>query len=295
MNINMPTAEDLLKAGVHFGHQKKHWHPKMQQFIYSTHQKVHIIDLFKTIEQLKKAAQAAYDVAKKGEKIIFLATKPQSRELVTAEAKRCGALYVTERWIGGTLTNFEEIKKNRDSLLKYQKGLKEGDYKDLTKKERLMIQRKVEKLKKVYEGLVGLKSLPGLIYVVDARRERTAVAEAQKVGVPVIALTDTNTDPSNIDYVIPGNDDAIKSVSLITKVISDAVFAGYKDFGKSGSSKVVVDKSAKKVKNPSKESNVSSKKDGTAKKSSSSSKKNNKDKPTKKSTKAKKSSKKSSK
>ena len=234
MNIKIPTPEELLQAGVHFGHQKKHWHPKMAEFIYTTHQKVHIIDLFKTYEQLEKAAKKAYSVAREGKKIIFVGTKPQSKDLVKEEALRCGALYVTERWIGGTLTNFDEIKRNRDKLVEYKKGLEEGKYKDLTKKERLMIKRKADKLEVAYGGLVGLTSLPGLLFVVDARRERTAVTEAKRLGIPVIALTDTNTDPTGIDYIIVGNDDAIKSVSIITKVIADAVLQGYKDFGSKG-------------------------------------------------------------
>ena len=237
--MTIPTPEEMLKAGVHFGHQKKHWHPGMKMFIHSTYSNVHVLDLFKTEKKLVEAMEFLRSVAAKGQRIIFVGTKPQCKEAIEVAAKESGALYVTERWFGGTLTNFNGIKKNRDKLIELKKKLEERFSEDLTKKERLLISREIEKLEKNYGGLIGLSSLPGAVYIVDARREKTSVSECNKTGVSVVALTDTNTDPSNIDYVIPGNDDAIGSIFLITKVIAEAVLEGYKVFGTDSSGETV--------------------------------------------------------
>lgn len=226
MKTKVPTAEEMLAAGVHYGHKSRHWHPKMKKYIHSSHENVHIIDLYKTQQKLQEAMEFLVDTAKSGKRVIFIGTKDQCRETVEIEAKNSGALFVTERWFGGTLTNFEQIKKNRDELVALKKQMEEYGFKDSTKKERLLISRKIEKLEKMHGGLVGLNSMPGAIVVIDARREKTAVREANDTNVPVIALVDTNTDPSGVDYIIPSNDDAIKSTALIIRVLAEAVSEG---------------------------------------------------------------------
>lgn len=226
MKTKVPTAEEMLSAGVHYGHKSRHWHPKMKKYIHSSHDNVHIIDLYKTQDKLKEAMEFLVDTAKSGKRVIFIGTKDQCRETVEIEAKNSGALFVTERWFGGTLTNFEQIKKNRDELVELKKKMQEDGFKDSTKKERLLVSRKIEKLEKMHGGLVGLNNMPGALVVIDARREKTAVREANATNVPVIALVDTNTDPSGVDYIIPSNDDAIKSTALIIRVLAEAVSEG---------------------------------------------------------------------
>lgn len=228
----LPKIQEMLDAGVHYGHQAKRWHPKMEPYIYTVNKNVHIIDLEKTEELLEKACEFLYEQASKGKVIVFVGTKRQSKALVEKEAKRCGALYVTERWIGGTITNFETIKKNIDKLLDYIKGREEGKFSMYTKKERLMIDREIEKLQVAYGGISSLKKEPEALFVIDPKREKTAVREAKRSGVPVVALIDTNADPTGIDYPIPGNDDAIKSVALVLRTISDAIEEGYREYGK---------------------------------------------------------------
>jgi small subunit ribosomal protein S2 len=226
MKTKVPTAEEMLAAGVHYGHKSRHWHPKMEKYIHTNHNGVHIVDLYKTREALQKAMEVLFETAKLGKRIIFVGTKEQCKQTIETEAKNSGALYITERWFGGTLTNFDEIKRNRDELVTLKKQMEDGGFKDLTKKERLLISRKIEKLEKMHGGLVGLNDTPGAVVVVDARREKTAVSEANKTGVPIIALVDTNTDPSSIDYTIAGNDDAIKSVALVVRALGEAVAEG---------------------------------------------------------------------
>ena len=232
MAYKTPKIDQLLEAGVHFGHQVRRWHPKMEPYIFSVKKNVHIIDLEQTEELLKKACDFLFETAKNGGQIIFVGTKKQAREIIQIEAKRCGALYVTERWIGGTLTNFRVIKKNIDKLLSLKSKRISGELDKYTKKERLLIDREIEKLEKYIGGIVSLKGNPSAVFVVDPRRERTAVNESKSCGVPVVSLIDTNSDPSKVDYVIPGNDDAIKSVALILKTISDAILDGYKEYEK---------------------------------------------------------------
>lgn len=233
----LPKIQEMLDAGVHYGHQAKRWHPKMEPYIYTVNKNVHIIDLEKTEEMLEKACDFLYEQASLGKVIVFVGTKRQSKSIVEKEAQRCGALYVTERWIGGTITNFETIKKNIDKLLDYVKGREEGKFNVYTKKERLMIDREIEKLQISYGGISSLKKAPEVLFVVDPKREKTAVREAKRSNVPVVSLIDTNADPTDTDYPIPGNDDAIKSVALIIRTISDAIEAGYKEFGKADESK----------------------------------------------------------
>jgi small subunit ribosomal protein S2 len=233
----LPKVEELLDSGVHFGHQVRRWHPKMEPYIYSVRKNIHIIDLEQTEQKLKEACDFLFETAKRGEQVIFVGTKKQAREVIELEAKRSGALYVTERWIGGTITNFKIIKKNIEKLLGYLKRKEEGDLDKYTKKERLLIDREIEKMQRNIGGIVGLKGDPGAMFLVDAKREKTALREANRAGVPVVGLVDTNSDPEGIQYVIPGNDDAIKSIAVILKAISHAVEEGYKEFAAKQSEK----------------------------------------------------------
>ena len=229
----VPKIQEMIDAGVHFGHQTKRWHPKMEPYIYTVSKGVHIIDLEKTEEMLRKACDFLYEQASMGKVIVFVGTKKQSKDIIEKEAKRSGALYVNERWVGGTITNFETIKKNIDKLLDYLKNREDDKFSVYTKKERLLIDREIEKLQASYGGISSLKKTPEVLFVVDPKREKTAIREAKRAGVSVVAIVDTNANPEDIDYPIPGNDDAIKSVALIVRAIADAVEEGYKEFGKS--------------------------------------------------------------
>lgn len=228
----LPKIEELLSAGVHFGHQVKRWHPRMEPYIYTVKKNIHIIDLEQTEAMLKVACDFLYETAKHGGQIILVGTKKQARDILEIESKRSGALYVTERWIGGTLTNYKVIKKNIDKLLNFIRRKETGDLERYTKKERLLIDREIEKLQRYVGGIVALRGTPSAIVAIDTRRERTAINEASKYNVPVVALVDTNSDPSGVKYVIPGNDDAIKSVALILKAMADAIEEGYNDYEK---------------------------------------------------------------
>ncbi len=218
-----PEIRELLIAGVHFGHQTQRWNPKMKRYIFTSKNGIYIIDLLKTLQCLKEARQRMYETVAEGESVLFVGTKKQAQEIVSQEAQRCGIFYVVERWLGGTLTNFQTIKKSIDRLLNLEKMSGNGTYDKLLKKEVLRLERKREKLERYLGGIKGMYKLPGLLCVVDAKKERIAVAEANRLGIPVVAIVDTNTDPDPIDYPIPGNDDAIKSIRLITKMIADAV------------------------------------------------------------------------
>lgn len=218
-----PEIRELLIAGVHFGHQTQRWNPKMKRYIFTSKNGIYIIDLLKTLQCLKEARQRMYETVAEGESVLFVGTKKQAQEIVSQEAQRCGIFYVVERWLGGTLTNFQTIKKSIDRLLNLEKMSGNGTYDKLLKKEVLRLERKREKLERYLGGIKGMYKLPRLLYVVDAKKERIAVAEANRLGIPVVAIVDTNTDPDPIDYPIPGNDDAIKSIRLITKMIADAV------------------------------------------------------------------------
>jgi small subunit ribosomal protein S2 len=247
MKIKVPTIEELFDAGVHLGHQVRRWHPNAEPFIYEARDNIHVINLEKTHESLKKAAEFLYETAKKGEQIIFVGTKRQVAELLEKEAEHSKALYVNERWLGGTLTNFHVVKKNIDKLVRMRKKREEGEYEMYTKKEQLLLDREIKKLQSSVGGLVGIKGLPGALVVIDALREKTAVREARRKDIPVVALLDTDTDPTGVDYPIPGNDDAIKSTSLILKTLSNAVEKGYEDFEKSKkASEEKAEKEAKK-------------------------------------------------
>jgi small subunit ribosomal protein S2 len=216
-------VQDLLEAGVHFGHQSSRWNPKMRKYIFAARNGIHIIDLQKTLRALLEAQQAVRDVTLDGDRVLFVCTKRQLRPIVEAEAGRCGGYWVTERWLGGMLTNFSTIKKQIRRLKELDRGLEEGAYEFYTKKEQLLLQRERDKLDKYLGGVKEMARLPGALFVVDARKELIAVKEARKLGIPVIAIADTNADPDMIDYAIPGNDDAIRSVQLIAGAMADAI------------------------------------------------------------------------
>jgi len=225
--MTMPSQQvelgELLDAGVHFGHQTRRWNPKMSPFIFGQRNGIHIIDLRKTVDRLIQACEAVRRVVLRGEKVLFLSTKRQLRQVIEEEATRCGALYVTERWLGGMLTNFQTIRRQIRRMKELERGQEENAYEFYTKKERLLLERERIKLEKYFAGTRDMVRLPGAIFVVDARREVIGVREAYRLGIPVIAIADTNADPSMIDYPIPGNDDAIRSVSLIAGRIADAI------------------------------------------------------------------------
>lgn len=217
--------EDLLQAGVHFGHQTRRWNPKMRRYIFAERGGIYIIDLRKTLRELERAKALIREVVHRGDSVLFVCTKPQLSETVRGEAERCGAFYVTVRWLGGMLTNYQTIKKNIRRLKELERGAEEGAFEFYTKKERLLLDREREKLDRYLSGIKDMSRVPGCLFVVDARRETIAIAEANKLGIPVVAIADTNADPDLLTVPIAGNDDAIRSVSLITKEIADTVEA----------------------------------------------------------------------
>lgn len=217
--------EDLLRAGVHFGHQTRRWNPKMRRYIFAERGGIYIIDLKKTLRELERAKALVREVVHRGDSALFVCTKPQLAEIVRAEAERCGAFYVTERWLGGMLTNFQTIKRNIRRLKELERGVEEGAFEFYTKKEQLLLDREREKLDRYLSGIKNMTRLPGCLFVVDAKKEDIAVAEANKLDIPVIAIADTNADPDLLTVPIAGNDDAIRSVSLITKEMADTVQA----------------------------------------------------------------------
>ncbi len=219
----------LLEAGVHFGHQTRRWNPKMRPFIFTERNGIHIIDIRKTLDRLEKAQQAVREIVLRGERILFVCTKRQLRSIIEEEAVRSGSFYVTERWLGGMLTNFQTIRKQIRRLKELERGQEENAFEFYTKKERLLLERERQKLDKYFAGVKDMTRLPGALYVVDARREMIAVREANRLGIPVIAIADTNADPDLIDYPIPGNDDAIRSVSLITRALADTIEAARRE------------------------------------------------------------------
>jgi len=218
-----PQLQDLLEAGVHFGHQTRRWNPKMRRFIFAERSGIYIIDLQKTLHQLQQAQELLRAVVLKGEGVLFVCTKKQLKAILQAEAERCGSFYVTERWLGGTLTNFQTMKKQIKRLKDLEQGAAEGDFENYTKKEQLLFDRERGKLDKNLSGIKNMNRLPGALFIVDAKKERIAVAEANKLGIPVVAMVDTNADPDLITVPIPGNDDAIRAVALISGAIGDVI------------------------------------------------------------------------
>ena len=217
------SLEQLLASGTHFGHLTRRWNPKMKEFIFMARNGIHIIDLKKTQKKLDEACTALQSIIEGGEDILFVGTKKQASEIIKAEAQRCNMFFVTERWLGGTLTNFSTIKKSIKHMKNLEKKGTDGTYDKITKKEKLSIEREKTKMKKVLEGIEDMKRLPGAIFIVDIKKEQIAVKETTKLNIPIFAMVDTNTDPTLIDYPIPANDDASKSISLIGRSIADAV------------------------------------------------------------------------
>lgn len=218
--------KDLLDAGVHFGHLTRKWNPQMAPYIFMEKNGIHIIDLNKTLSELDNAANALQSVVRSGRKVMFVATKKQAKEIVETAAKNLNMPYVTERWLGGMLTNFATIRKSLKKMAGIDKLMKDEAYTNLAKRERLMISREKEKLERVLGGIADLNRLPAALFVIDIKREHIAVAEAQKLNIPVFALVDTNSDPTQVDYPIPGNDDAWKSINLITNYLAKAIEEG---------------------------------------------------------------------
>jgi small subunit ribosomal protein S2 len=223
--MSKPTYKDLLDAGVHFGHLKKKWNPKMLPYIFMERKGIHIIDLNRTSEEMERAAKAMKSIAKSGKKIMFVATKKQSREIVKAAALSVGMPFVVERWLGGMMTNFSTIRKSVKKMNSIDKLLNDQNA-NITKKERLMLSRKREKLERVLGGVAGLTRLPSAIFVVDISHEHIAIKEAHKLGMRTFGMVDTNSDPNQIDFPIPANDDASKSIEIITNYLTSAIQEG---------------------------------------------------------------------
>ncbi len=224
--MSVVTMKELLEAGVHFGHQTKRWNPKMKPYIFGARNGIYILDLQQTVKLLDVAYEFIRDKVAKGEKILFVGTKKQAQEAIYEEAARCGMFYVNHRWLGGTLTNFQTIKKSIDKLRELEKMEKNEGFQRLPKKEVLQLQKKAAKLNKYLGGIKDMDRFPGVLFIVDPKRERIAVSEARKLGVPTVAIVDTNCDPDEVDYVIPGNDDAIRAIRLFATKMADAVIEG---------------------------------------------------------------------
>ena len=220
------TYQDLLDAGVHFGHLTRKWDPKMSQYIFMERNGIHIIDLNKTLTKLEEAAAAIKQIVKSGRKVLFVATKKQAKDIVAEQAKSVNMPFVTERWLGGMLTNFATVRKSIKKMSNIDKMTKDGTYDVLSKKEKLMIQRERIKLENLLGGIADLNRLPAALFLIDVKKEHIAVSEALKLNVPTFAMVDTNSDPSNIDFPIPSNDDATKSIQLITDIIIKAIQEG---------------------------------------------------------------------
>ena len=220
------SMKSLLEAGVHFGHQTHRWNPKMARYIYGSRNNIHIIDLQKTVRELKKAFTFVRGIAAENKTVLFVGTKKQAQDAIAQEARRCGSSFVAERWLGGTLTNFETIRRSARRLAELE-GMKEkGVFDLLSKKERAMREKDIKRLSKSLTGIKDMTELPGCLFIVDPSNEMTAIQEGRRVGVPIVAVCDTNTDPDLIDYPIPGNDDAIRAIRLITGLMAEAVLQG---------------------------------------------------------------------
>ncbi len=220
------TMRELLEAGVHFGHQARRWNPKMAPYIFTKRNGIHIIDLSKTIPLFKSAMKFVTEEVAKGADVLFVGTKKQAQAIIEEQAQRCGAYYINQRWLGGLLTNFQTVRKSVAKLKKLEKMEAEGAFEILPKKEVVKLKRQKEKLERFLKGIVDMERIPDIIYIVDTVREELAVKEANRLGIPIVAIADTNCDPDVIDYPIPGNDDAIKAINLITSKLADAILEG---------------------------------------------------------------------
>ena len=224
--MSVISMKQLLEAGVHFGHQTRRWNPKMGEYIYTERNGIYIINLQKTVKKIVEAYDFIKEVAENGESILFVGTKKQAQDSIKEEAERVGMYFVNARWLGGMLTNFKTIKKRIERLNQLRKMEEDGTFDLLPKKEVAKLKLEIEKLDKYLGGIKDMKKLPGAMFVVDPRKEKIAVAEAHKLGIPVVAIVDTNCDPDDVDYVIPGNDDAIRAVKLIASTMANAIIEG---------------------------------------------------------------------
>ena len=224
--MSVVSMKQLLEAGVHFGHQTRRWNPKMAEYIFTERHGIYIIDLQKTVKKLDEAYMFVRELSANGENVLFVGTKKQAGDSIKEEAERAGAYYVNARWLGGMLTNFKTIRRRIDRLAQLRKMEEDGTFDRLPKKEVVKLELEIEKLEKFLGGIKEMNKLPGALFIVDPRKERIAVAEAHKLGIPIVAIVDTNCDPDEIDYVIPGNDDAIRAVRLIASAMADAIIEG---------------------------------------------------------------------
>ena len=224
--MSVVSMKQLLEAGVHFGHQTRRWNPKMARYIFTERNGIYIIDLQKTVKKLEEAYMFIRDVAAEGGNVMFVGTKKQAGDSIKEEAERAGAYYVNARWLGGMMTNFTTIRRRVARLKQLRKMSEDGTFDRLPKKEVVKLNLEIEKLEKYLGGVTEMKKLPGALFIVDTRKERNAIAEAHKLGIPVVAIADTNCDPDEIDYVIPGNDDAIRAIKLIASVMANAMIEG---------------------------------------------------------------------
>lgn len=229
--MSVVSMKSLLESGVHFGHQTKRWDPRMKKYIFAERNGIHIIDLQKTIGSIKEAYDLIREQVKNGKSILFVGTKKQAQQAIEREAQRCGMFYVSNRWLGGMLTNFSTIKKSIHRLKKIDKMEIDGTFESLTKKEVSKLNKERQRLEKNLGGIKDMKELPGAIFIIDTRKEAIAVAEAKRMGIPIVAVVDTNCNPTDIDYPIPGNDDAIRAISLFTKMVADAVIDADNEIG----------------------------------------------------------------
>jgi small subunit ribosomal protein S2 len=224
--MSVVTMKELLESGVHFGHQVKRWNPKMKKFIFGERNGIHIVDLQKTLKGVEEAYNFVKETSASGSPVLFVGTKKQAQDAVREEANRAGAFFVNNRWLGGMLTNFSTVSKSIDRLRKITQMKKEGTYSVLTKKEVAQLEKERERLEKNLSGIKDMGGLPGAVFVIDPKKEKIAVAEARRLSVPVVAIVDTNCDPDEIDYVVPGNDDAIRAIKLISSRMADAILEG---------------------------------------------------------------------
>lgn len=224
--MGVVSMKQLLEAGVHFGHQTRRWNPKMAQYIFTERNGIYIIDLQKTVKKLEEAYMFIRDVSANGDTVLFVGTKKQAGDSVREEAERAGVHYVNARWLGGMLTNFKTIRRRIERLAQLRKMQEDGTFERLPKKEVIKLELEIEKLEKFLGGIKNMKKLPGALFIVDPRKEKIAVAEAKKLGIPIVAIVDTNCDPDEVDYVIPGNDDAIRAVKLIAQTMANAIMEG---------------------------------------------------------------------
>lgn len=220
------SMKQLLEAGVHFGHQTRRWNPKMAKFIFTERNGIYIIDLQKTVKKVEEAYNFIREVSAQGGKMLFVGTKKQAQDSVKEEAERSGMYFINQRWLGGTLTNFSTIQKRIDRLHELAKMETDGTFEVLPKKEVILLRKEQDRLEKFLGGIKNMRELPDVMFIIDPRKERIAVAEARKLGIPIVAIVDTNCDPDEIDYVIPGNDDAIRAVKLLTAKVADAILEG---------------------------------------------------------------------